>query len=279
MPDPPPGSRPFAANRPGWGSVYRSPSIHQLRCRPQHHLAARVGRTEHVHQLPLVRSRMPLAPLRGRSSGQHTILIRPLRDRDLARWQNRRSADFTSSERLHIRAWIRNCFTELSSALLRLQPLTNDGWRFFLVHRGQRRCKAIRHSQESSLTIAGERGRVFRRPRRWNQLSRRSSYSSCDTFALKVASRHARGDMIAPDRAMALRPVGHPGGTVRGLSGRCGAVAVTTRSVLANFLRTCSSPTPVGAIWIDGSIRLGLIRLTGNRLLHRAVRLHPRIRA
>ena len=48
--------------------------------RQQHHLAARMGRAEHVHRLALVRPRAPLAPLGRRAAGQDAVLIGPLRD-------------------------------------------------------------------------------------------------------------------------------------------------------------------------------------------------------
>ena len=82
--------------------VQQDLGLHHLRRRQQHHLAARMGRAEHVHRLALIRTRAPLASLGSRAAREDAVLVGPLRDQDVSRRQHRRCADFVDGERLHL---------------------------------------------------------------------------------------------------------------------------------------------------------------------------------
>ena len=64
----------------------------------QHHLLARMARAEDVHRFPLVRSRMPLAPFRRAGSGEHHVLVGPLRHGDIPWWQQRLRSNLVHRE-------------------------------------------------------------------------------------------------------------------------------------------------------------------------------------
>ena len=60
---------------------------------PTRDLLAWMARAEHVHRLPLVGPGLPLATLGRGGAGQDDVLVRPLRERDLARRQHGFRAD------------------------------------------------------------------------------------------------------------------------------------------------------------------------------------------